>query len=256
MSVPRIEGNDSGSKRLAKTPAASDGYTGGLKKDEVKFGNSGSLAQEVESGFLERHRNWQPIPTPSAWDGMRGPARQYDPKSKSQKDRNLNTFGRIYPKPGMWPTPRANSAMAATMTAESAWAENRFPNLETVVGRTMWPTPTVQDSNKATKRWREDHQNNLTAAVFNPERMFPTPTTRDYKGGYKTESLTRKDGKSRAMDALPNAVLDGKGVETSTGGQLNPTWVEWLMGWPLGWTDLKPLAMDKYHLWLLKHGEY
>jgi hypothetical protein len=21
-------------------------------------------------------------------------------------------------------------------------------------------------------------------------------------------------------------------------GQLNPTWVEWLMGYPLGWTDL------------------
>jgi hypothetical protein len=24
-------------------------------------------------------------------------------------------------------------------------------------------------------------------------------------------------------------------------------WVEWLMGWPLGWTDLKPLETDKYH---------
>jgi DNA (cytosine-5)-methyltransferase 1 len=28
-------------------------------------------------------------------------------------------------------------------------------------------------------------------------------------------------------------------------GALNPTWVEWLMGWPLGWTDLKPLETDK-----------
>ena len=32
-----------------------------------------------------------------------------------------------------------------------------------------------------------------------------------------------------------------------TSGRLNPTWVEWLMGWPLGWTDLKPLEMDKSH---------
>jgi hypothetical protein len=31
------------------------------------------------------------------------------------------------------------------------------------------------------------------------------------------------------------------------GGKLNPMWVEWLMGWPLGWTDLKPLEMDKSH---------
>ena len=24
-------------------------------------------------------------------------------------------------------------------------------------------------------------------------------------------------------------------------GQLNPDWVEWLMGWPIGWSDLKPI---------------
>jgi hypothetical protein len=29
------------------------------------------------------------------------------------------------------------------------------------------------------------------------------------------------------------------------GGKLNPLWTEWLMGWPIGWTDLKPLGTDK-----------
>ena len=29
------------------------------------------------------------------------------------------------------------------------------------------------------------------------------------------------------------------------GGKLNPLWTEWLMGWWIGWTDLKPLEMDK-----------
>ena len=36
-------------------------------------------------------------------------------------------------------------------------------------------------------------------------------------------------------------------LAAQAGGQLNPTWVEWLMGWPLEWTDLKPLEMDKSH---------
>jgi len=40
------------------------------------------------------------------------------------------------------------------------------------------------------------------------------------------------------------------------GGQLNPDWVEWLMGWPIGWTDLKPLGMDKFREWLRLHGRY
>jgi hypothetical protein len=39
------------------------------------------------------------------------------------------------------------------------------------------------------------------------------------------------------------------------GGQLNPNWVEWLMGWPIGWTDLKPLATDKFQQWLDSHGK-
>ena len=99
-----------------------------------------------------------------------------------------------------------------------------------------WPTPTVQDGNKATKKMRENHQNNLTAVVFSQE-AFPTPTTRDWKGGYNDASLTRSDGKSRRFDALPNAVIGGVGTDIVP-GHLNPDWVEWLMGVPTGWTDL------------------
>jgi len=39
------------------------------------------------------------------------------------------------------------------------------------------------------------------------------------------------------------------------GGKLNPLWTEWLMGWPIGWTDLKPLEMDKSHCAPQQHGE-
>lgn len=31
---------------------------------------------------------------------------------------------------------------------------------------------------------------------------------------------------------------------------------EALMSWPIGWTDLKPLAMDKFQQWLNSHGRY
>ena len=39
------------------------------------------------------------------------------------------------------------------------------------------------------------------------------------------------------------------------GGKLNPTWTEWLMGWPLEWTDLKPLETDKSLCAPQPHGE-
>ena len=39
------------------------------------------------------------------------------------------------------------------------------------------------------------------------------------------------------------------------GGRLNPTWVEWLMGWPINWTASQPLAMDKCQQWQQQHGD-
>jgi hypothetical protein len=51
--------------------------------------------------------------------------------------------------------------------------------------------------------------------------------------------------KGNPMDTLPNVV----------GGVPHPHLSEWLMGWPKGWTDLKPLATDRFHLWLQQHGK-
>lgn len=37
---------------------------------------------------------------------------------------------------------------------------------------------------------------------------------------------------------------------------LNPLFGELVMMWPLGWTDLRPLATDKFQEWQLQHGRY
>lgn len=62
---------------------------------------------------------------------------------------------------------------------------------------------------------------------------LPTPTAHNSKeGGYPAEG-------TRTSPTL-GWVL---------GGKPNPQYVEWMMGWPIGWTDLSPLEMDKYHQW-------
>ena len=39
------------------------------------------------------------------------------------------------------------------------------------------------------------------------------------------------------------------------GGQLDPVFPEYLMGWPIGWTDCEPLEMGRFWKWLDLHGK-
>lgn len=63
--------------------------------------------------------------------------------------------------------------------------------------------------------------------------MWPTPTATMFKGS-SPAALTRKNGKDRSRDRLDHCLQDLEGS-----GELNPEWVEWLMGFPTGHTDLR-----------------
>lgn len=85
---------------------------------------------------------------------------------------------------------------------------------------------------------------------------YPTPTAHDGKGRCTHNSLIRKDGKSR-INQLANFVVFGdfnqdRNEAVKTSYQLNPDWTEWLMGWPIGWTSLKPLSKEEFIRWFKK----
>jgi hypothetical protein len=133
---------------------------------------------------------------------------------------------------GFWPTPTVNGNYnQAGMSAKSG------DGLATAVKKR--PTPRSTDGTHGGRVTPRKSRNggNLIEAVS--KEMSPTPNQRDWKDSGPTQG-NRKS---------PN-------LGTVCGGQLNPTWVEWLMGWPLGWTDLKPLETDKYRQWLLSHGSF
>jgi hypothetical protein len=86
--------------------------------------------------------------------------------------------------------------------------------------------------------------------------LLPTPDTvnRDNKKVLFDRNAVSQSGRSLATYArtFPNHSME----KINNGGQLNPTWVEWLMGWPIEWTDLKPLETDKFQRWQQLHGEF
>ncbi|VVM50031.1 hypothetical protein PS664_00731 [Pseudomonas fluorescens] len=80
-------------------------------------------------------------------------------------------------------------------------------------------------------------------------RRWPTPVASMAKGS-SPAALTRRSGANRTNYRLDHAVM------ALDGGHLNPDWAEWLMGWPTGWTDLKPLATDRFQSWQRAHSSY
>ena len=98
----------------------------------------------------------------------------------------------------------------------------------------FWPTPVHSEARQGLQIRREGKkgtQTSLSTAVL----TWPTPRTAGMCGGSGSWDLLNKN------TTVEEARLMGAG----NGGQLNPPWVEWLMGWPIGWTDLKPLATVK-----------
>jgi hypothetical protein len=123
----------------------------------------------------------------------------------------------------MWPTPSAHKQTASgelTNADGSPWDGTSKPHS----AKTGQPAQT---------------------ALMDAVKMWPTPNANE--DSYRLNGLTQQSNSLGAM-ARREAIAGG------TNGQLNPTWVEWLMGWPLGWTDLKPLATARFQQWQHSHG--
>ena len=99
------------------------------------------------------------------------------------------------------------------------------PTAET--GLRLLPTPVASDANGT-------HGGNMHGSLRTYVHMWPTPTARDCKGANSPEHFVNGTGRKH-VDQLANRVAI---EENFPHGQLNPEWVEWLMGFPIGWTEL------------------
>ena len=111
----------------------------------------------------------------------------------------------------------------------------------------MWPTPDASQRgarsqdliiNESTVKRRNSGQKrgiDLQTAVKVNHIKWPTPTTRDYKGARSPEAMA-KTGRNPDTNSLCDAT-ENKDIQ----GKLNADWVEWLMGFPVGWSDLKAI---------------
>jgi len=151
---------------------------------------------------------------------------------------------------GLWPTPTASTmpCEGTQRIMRKKWlaGELSLEEASAIAGRDvrkaqgkvpeMWPTPMAADSRGSSGRPAPGKQVQLVDAV-----KFATPLSSDYRSGKASQATHDKNSRP---------------LSEQIGGSLNPTWVEWLMGWPLGWTDLRPLATGRFPFAQPQPGNY
>ena len=166
----------------------------------------------------------QSFPTPLATDGSHG-----GPSQKGGKgDLRLSIAVRSIPTP----TVHGNYNRAGASPTSGN-------GLATFVS--LFPMPTATNT-KAVHMRGADKGKPRESRNYLPTiaKLYPTPASRDYRSPNAKPYADRGGGKKG--EQLPNFV----------GGQLNPDWVEWLMGWPIGWTSLDQLTEIRPHDWSLE----
>ena len=186
-------------------------------------------------------------PTPRARDWKDGSS---IPPSR-KKNPELATLGqKVAIKEQMWPTPRASNRMAyhekpspSMINGTHGWNLNSaVTDASSKNPHRMWPTPTTKGYGHASegqtlimrkmveegKLTEEEAKKMMNGTTLRPPRMenwsFPTPTARDHKDNGSSPAELNRNTKTLA---------------THAGGTLASEWVELLMGYPKGWTDLK-----------------
>ena len=161
---------------------------------------------------------------------------------------------------GLWLTPSVEDAGRAGSVDQ--WNQYELNGRTTgarlrnqVASREQWSTPTVNDAkNSLTDSQRG--RGTLTANMV--ERLWPTPKA-SMRGDCPSERRRNSPDLHSAVKLWPTPrtagmcggtgnwnqlkdkcenIEEARKMGAGNGGQLNPTWVEWLMGYPLGWTDL------------------
>jgi len=104
---------------------------------------------------------------------------------------------------------RQNTTGALNLDTNKAVTLNRFVQ--------FWPTP---KASAAGPDFAKMNRSKTGLSLATSVAMWPTPTVQDAKNNGGPSQSDR--------NTLP--------LNAQVGGALNPTWVEWLMGFPLGWT--------------------
>lgn len=162
----------------------------------------------------------------------------------------------------LWRTPDANCTPGAVGSDKFAERQQRgLPvtlNYQVANEESLWPTTLSRDwkgtgSGHCEKTGRNPMTNDLPSAVREVEKknwLTVTASSNERTGSTQYKEGSMHSANPGQIDDLAERT-EGNGVK----GQLNPDWVEELMGYPRGWTDLDRDEPGIWMGWPARPGE-
>jgi hypothetical protein len=135
-----------------------------------------------------------------------------------------------------WPTPRAHEPGSTSPGYRKGLAETAR----------NWLTPRATDSGEKQETFQArmaDRTDQAFSSLTAQAKAWPTPMARDWKD---TPGMKHRKTQQISLSALayhsghhaPENTMPGSPSQL----RLNPAFTEWLMGWPIGWTDFVPVG--------------
>ena len=147
----------------------------------------------------------------------------------------------------MYPTPSASEHKARLQ------GNSQQSNGLTAKVKRGWPTPTASDTFTANLTSSQTSPGSLHSVTLpKAVKHWPTACARDYKGAFISQvKHMLPDAATRSDLHHPHSMTNSDGhTHSLTCQRLNPRFVEWLMGFPLGWSNgYECLEMESFHRW-------
>lgn len=202
--------------------------------------------EERESGY------W---PTPNTLEGLKPKTiesiQEYNQKARPGRSycnmnlREIVVYGKQPIRPiRMIPTPTCSDAFTSNLKSTQQKPDTMhsvsLAQLCEKMPEKMWPTPDANMGARGTQpEWKPIRQSGQ------PAQYTINQAVRDLHGGKQTRQTYPTPTASEYKRRGPNSKQQGLStIEPPVNGQLNPDWVEWLMGWPIGWTRIEPIELD------------
>ena len=216
------------------------------------FGNGNRREYSGKSGdgldtAVKRVAESTRLPTPQVADAKQS-------IGKNRDGRQIMLIHAIHDRAAQsatWPTPTAHDRMPGTTKPHGFIVDGKEMqrNLNNVVVRrtvsALWQTPCATDQKGSGKnvagRDRLDYAVERGKTKSHIYHTVGTKTIGGCSGSFTKLKKLEEDGLLMPEErrAMSSHLTGDKDTDTANRWLLNPDWVEWLMGWPIQWTDIE-----------------